>query len=170
MRALSCDPDQGHDRGGRWIAFLATIIDHASPMRCRPAYLRNRGRAAAGQQLYPHEATRDTTRQHNDRGATACEARLLGGHPAGVPRWHARGQAFKSPQLHQAFRIGRSPAQGLLSADCQQITFCDVWEGADPKICNGLGLQEFEKNFHDKIRVRMDDLTKELHRELFGVM
>jgi hypothetical protein len=23
----------------------------------------------------------------------------------GIPRWHARGQGFKSPQLHQAFRI-----------------------------------------------------------------
>jgi hypothetical protein len=43
----------------------------------------------------------------------------------GIPRWHARGQGFKSPQLHQAQRIGRTPAQGRLSADCQQITSCD---------------------------------------------
>jgi hypothetical protein len=43
-----------------------------------------------------------------------------------------------------------------------------VWEGADPKICNSLGLRDFEKNFRVKVRVQMDDLTKELHRELFG--
>jgi hypothetical protein len=43
-----------------------------------------------------------------------------------------------------------------------------VWEGSDPKICNGLELQTFEENFHDEVRVRMDELTKELHRELFG--
>ena len=43
-----------------------------------------------------------------------------------------------------------------------------IWEGADPKICNDLRLQDFEKNFRDEVRVRMDDLTKELHRELFG--
>ena len=43
---------------------------------------------------------------------------------AGIPRWHARGQGFKSPQLHQAQRIGSTPTQGRLSADCQQITPC----------------------------------------------
>jgi hypothetical protein len=31
----------------------------------------------------------------------ACDARLHDGRLAGVPRWHARGQGFKSPQLHQ---------------------------------------------------------------------
>ena len=41
---------------------------------------------------------------------------------AGIPRWHARGQGFKSPQLHQAQRNGSAPTQGRLSADCQQIT------------------------------------------------
>ena len=51
-----------------------------------------------------------------------CVVRFRGGRLAGVPRWHARGQGFKSPQLHQAQRIGRVPAQGRLSADCQQIT------------------------------------------------
>src|SRR5215217_1566627 len=39
-------------------------------------------------------------------------------------QWHARGQGFKSPQLHQAQRISSAPAQGRLSADCQQITPC----------------------------------------------
>jgi hypothetical protein len=43
-----------------------------------------------------------------------------------------------------------------------------IWEGADPKICNNLGLQDFDKNFKGEVRTRMDDLTKELHRELFG--
>jgi hypothetical protein len=41
-------------------------------------------------------------------------------------QWHARGQGFKSPQLHQAQRIG-STAEGRLSADCLQITCCDRW-------------------------------------------
>jgi hypothetical protein len=39
--------------------------------------------------------------------------------------WHTRGQGFKSPQLHQAQRIGRTPAQGRLSANRQQITWSD---------------------------------------------
>jgi hypothetical protein len=42
-------------------------------------------------------------------------------------QWHARGQGFKSPQLHQAQHIGRTPAQGRLSADCQQVTGSD-WQ------------------------------------------
>jgi hypothetical protein len=29
-------------------------------------------------------------------------------------QWHARGQGFKSPQLHQAQRIGSTPIQGGL--------------------------------------------------------
>jgi hypothetical protein len=37
-------------------------------------------------------------------------------------QWHARGQGFKSPQLHQAQRISRSPAQGRLPETCQSLT------------------------------------------------
>jgi hypothetical protein len=40
----------------------------------------------------------------------------------GIPRWHARGQGFKSPQLHQAQRHSRSPAQGRLPEICQSLT------------------------------------------------
>jgi hypothetical protein len=40
----------------------------------------------------------------------------------GIPRWHARGQGFKSPQLHQAQRNDSTPNQGRLSANCLQIT------------------------------------------------
>jgi hypothetical protein len=40
-------------------------------------------------------------------------------------RWHARGQGFKSPQLHQAQRIGRIPAQGRLPEICQDPTISD---------------------------------------------
>jgi hypothetical protein len=36
--------------------------------------------------------------------------------------WHARGQGFKSPQLHQAQRISTSPAQGRLPEICQSLT------------------------------------------------
>jgi hypothetical protein len=57
------------------------------------------------------------------------DLRELGGTAGDVWRseatarpWHARGQGFKSPQLHQAQRISRPPTQGRLSADCQQIT------------------------------------------------
>ena len=39
--------------------------------------------------------------------------------------WHARGQGFKSPQLHQAQRNSILRSEGRLSADCQQITPCD---------------------------------------------
>jgi hypothetical protein len=52
---------------------------------------------------------------------------LVVGPVAGIPRWHARGQGFKSPQLHQPQHTSRSPAQRRLSADCQQITSCDCW-------------------------------------------
>jgi hypothetical protein len=72
----------------------------------------------------------------------------------------------------------KSPIRGQLRAVEHYInrSFLDrwekhggkVWEGADPKICNGLGLQDFEKNFYDEVTARMDELTKELHRELFG--
>jgi hypothetical protein len=63
------------------------------------------GRAAGGQQLQPHEATPDTTRHNNGFSGMPCDARLRGARPVGVSRWHARGQGFKSPQLHQAQRI-----------------------------------------------------------------
>jgi hypothetical protein len=43
-----------------------------------------------------------------------------------------------------------------------------IWEGADPRICNRLGLRDFEKNYKVEVRLRMDDLTNELHQELFG--
>jgi hypothetical protein len=73
--------------------------------------------------------TRGHARHHVSRQrasvVTARDARLHDGRLAGVPRWHARGQGVKSPQLHQAQRICRIPAQGGLAADCQQITSCD---------------------------------------------
>jgi predicted ATPase len=46
---------------------------------------------------------------------------------AGIPRWHARGQGFKSPQLHRAQRFPRSPAQGRLPENCQSLTISD-WQ------------------------------------------
>ena len=56
-----------------------------------------------------------------ERGGTDSETQ---GFEVAARAWHARGQGFKSPQLHQAQRISRTPAQGRLSADCQQITPC----------------------------------------------
>jgi hypothetical protein len=44
----------------------------------------------------------------------------------------------------------------------------EVWEGANPIICNSLGFQDFEKDFKKQIRRPMDELTEALHRELFG--
>jgi hypothetical protein len=65
--------------------------------------------------------TRGHARHHVSRQrasvVTARDARLHDGRLAGVPRWHARGQGVKSPQLHQAQPISRSPAQGRVSAD-----------------------------------------------------
>jgi hypothetical protein len=57
-----------------------------------------------------------------ERGGTDSETQ---GFEVAARAWHARGQGFKSPQLHQAQHIRRTPAQGRLSADCQQITPCD---------------------------------------------
>ena len=52
----------------------------------------------------------------------ACDARLRGGRRAGVPRWHARGQGFKSPQLHQAQRIFHPRSERHLPEICQSLT------------------------------------------------
>jgi hypothetical protein len=38
--------------------------------------------------------------------------------------WHARGQGFKSPQLHQAQRIFSLHSERRLPAICQQMTQC----------------------------------------------
>jgi hypothetical protein len=38
----------------------------------------------------------------------------------GIPRWHARGQGFKSPQLHQAQRISHSRSERHLPEICQK--------------------------------------------------
>jgi hypothetical protein len=77
-------------------------------------------------------ATRNLTPLHDPALGTASHLRCCKGTkgPARrcelpAHRWHARGQGFKSPQLHQAQRIDSIPAQGRLSAECQQITICD---------------------------------------------
>jgi hypothetical protein len=49
------------------------------------------------------------------------------GAVAGIPRWHARGQGFESPQLHQAQRTSCSSAQGRSPGICQSLTSC-VWQ------------------------------------------
>jgi hypothetical protein len=55
----------------------------------------------------------------------------------GSPRWHARGQGFKSPQLHQAQRISRLHSERHLPEICQKTrpvalgTLC-VLSGWDP--------------------------------------
>src|SRR4029450_12213295 len=79
----------------------------------------------------PETALHVTSRRLTTRPSTLpSPARLCGhvgparGREPPAHQWHARGQGFKSPQLHQAQRIGRTPAQGCLSADCQQITSC----------------------------------------------
>jgi hypothetical protein len=69
-----------------------------------------------------YEATRTTTCQPSGSGAMPCYARVRGGRCGGDPSMACKAQGLKSPQLHQAQCIGRSPALGRLSADCQQIT------------------------------------------------
>jgi hypothetical protein len=44
------------------------------------------------------------------------------GDVVGIPRWHARGQGFKSPQLHQAQRHFHSRAERHLPEICQSLT------------------------------------------------
>ena len=48
-----------------------------------------------------------------------------GGHSApggSVSGWHARGQGFKSPQLHQALRLLHTSARRLVPVFCQRVT------------------------------------------------
>jgi len=76
----------------------------------------------------PHNTTRCTVsrRSHppaEQRGYEVTRGKVMGCERL-ARQWHARGQGFKSPQLHQAQRIGSTPTQGRLSADCQQITPC----------------------------------------------
>jgi hypothetical protein len=47
---------------------------------------------------------------------------FVGGAVVGIPRWHARGQGFKSPQLHQAQRIFHSRSERHLPEICQSLT------------------------------------------------
>jgi hypothetical protein len=80
------------------------------------------GRAAKGQQ--PNHMCHQEPPRIDGAVLWSCRVTqgfVVGAVP-GLPGWHARGQGFKSPQLHQAQRIGRTPAQSRLSADCQQIT------------------------------------------------
>jgi hypothetical protein len=44
------------------------------------------------------------------------------GRRGGVSAWHARGQGFKSPQLHQPQRVLRSRSWRRLPEICQRIT------------------------------------------------
>jgi len=62
---------------------------------------------------------------HNGFSVMPCDARLRRGRRAGVPRWHARGQGFKSPQLHQAQRHFHSRSERRLPAIRQQMTQSD---------------------------------------------
>jgi hypothetical protein len=52
---------------------------------------------------------RDTTRHNDSLSGTASDARFREGRPARAPRWHARGQGFKSPQLHHHEPAGHRP-------------------------------------------------------------
>jgi hypothetical protein len=79
-------------------------------------------RAAAAQQLNrtsPREPPRASPAALVQWPATRG---FVVGAVVGIPRWHARGQGFKSPQLHQAQRIGSTPAQGRLPEICQSLT------------------------------------------------
>jgi hypothetical protein len=77
-------------------------------------------RAAEGQQLTrtsPHEPSRT-----NRAALLQCPATrgFVVGVVLWVSRWHARGQGFKSPQLHQAQRLHRLRARRRLPEICQK--------------------------------------------------
>jgi hypothetical protein len=79
------------------------------------------GRAAEGQQLNrtsPHKPTR------TDRAALLqypATQGFLVGVVLGVSRWHARGQGFKSPQLHPRSTAICRPGQHRFVGAAQQI-------------------------------------------------
>lgn len=68
------------------------------------------GRAAAGQHIQPHKATRGTARHNNGFSVMPCDARLREARPTVVPRWHARDQGSSpvaSPGLAVEGGLGR---------------------------------------------------------------
>jgi hypothetical protein len=72
----------------------------------------------------PRNTTRCTVsrRSHppaEQRGHEVTRGKVMGCERL-AHRWHARGQGFKSPQLHQAQRISHSSIQRRLPAICQQ--------------------------------------------------
>jgi hypothetical protein len=80
--------------------------------------------AAAAQQLCstnPHEAPIASPSALVERSATRG---FVWGGVVGIPRWHARGQGFKSPQLHprsEGLSAGDRPrSRALAQLDSQQ--------------------------------------------------
>jgi hypothetical protein len=88
-----------------------------SPRRPEAPFGARLGHAAwdsKGQQRYPADSCALALTSERRLGAAAF-ARAC--HP-----WHARGQGFKSPQLHQALRVSRHRSERRLPAICQQMT------------------------------------------------
>jgi hypothetical protein len=120
-RGHHLDPDSEHPGLPVSVSSLAFVLLKVVPtVRLRVI------RAAGTQQLCPTNPR--VPPRVSPSALVQCPAArgFVVGAVAGIPRWHARGQGFKSPQLHQAQRNGSTPAQGRLSADCQQITSRDL--------------------------------------------
>jgi hypothetical protein len=93
--------------------------------RPSPQVRMSASRAAAAQQPCPTRPHEPSLASPSARLHYPATQGFVVGAVVGIPGWHARGQGFKSPQLHQAQRISRPPSQRRLPAICQQMT----WSG-----------------------------------------
>jgi hypothetical protein len=66
------------------------------------------GRAAAGQQLQPHEATRDSTRHNNGLSVTACDGRLRRARPGRGPSMACKGSGVQIPSAPPQHRRSKA--------------------------------------------------------------
>jgi hypothetical protein len=104
-----CPPDCQRWRKGR-VATAEIWLPNGVLIAAWLGARRKSSRAADAQQpnpMIPHESPRP--RPSGPVQWPAAQGVVVG-VMAGIPRWHARGQGFKSPQLHQAQRHSRPPA------------------------------------------------------------
>ena len=99
------------DAGEEELALFPELVLLGRPPAVPPACQKERAPAVSSGQSRSLREVRD-----------AGHMPLTWGGEEPETAWHARGQGFKSPQLHQAQRIGRTPAQGRLPEICQSLT------------------------------------------------
>ena len=97
--------------GTAWPSPHHPLLDRAQASPGVPHAPHARSRDAATNRMRPREPPRVSP-----PALVQCPATqgFVVGAVVGIPRWHARGQGFKSPQLHQAQRISHTRSERCL--------------------------------------------------------